>query len=127
MIPDATVKGIARRLGVDPMIVDLDHALGVVLWALSDVGDPESTWVFKGGTCLRKMYFRDYRFSEDLDFTVTGRLAVDDVRRTLEEVGRRSQEEGVAQARCAAQPATPSHCRRRGLARGGTSATHPPL
>lgn len=55
MIPDATVKGIARRLGVDPMIVDLDHALGVVLWALSDVGDPESTWVFKGGTCSARV------------------------------------------------------------------------
>lgn len=25
--------------------------------------------MFKGGTCLRKCYFRDYRFSEDLDFT----------------------------------------------------------
>lgn len=24
---------------------------------------------FKGGTCLRKAYFPDYRFSEDLDFT----------------------------------------------------------
>jgi len=98
MIPDATVKGIARRLGVDPMIVDLDHALGIVLWALSNVSQPESTWVFKGGTCLRKAYFRDYRFSEDLDFTVTGRLEADDVRRTLEEAGRRSQREGVALA-----------------------------
>jgi predicted nucleotidyltransferase component of viral defense system len=27
--------------------------------------------VFKGGTCLRKCYFGDYRFSEDLDFTAT--------------------------------------------------------
>ena len=24
-----------------------------------------------GGTCLRKCYFPDYRFSEDLDFTAT--------------------------------------------------------
>ncbi|CAN5145726.1 hypothetical protein BH20BAC1_BH20BAC1_03460 [soil metagenome] len=27
-------------------------------------------FVFKGGTCLRKCYFPDYRFSEDLDFTL---------------------------------------------------------
>ncbi|MFZ1678319.1 MAG: nucleotidyl transferase AbiEii/AbiGii toxin family protein, partial [Saprospiraceae bacterium] len=27
------------------------------------------TLIFKGGTCLRKCYFPDYRFSEDLDFT----------------------------------------------------------
>lgn len=28
------------------------------------------TWVFKGGTCLKKCFFETYRFSEDLDFTV---------------------------------------------------------
>ena len=28
-------------------------------------------WIFKGGTCLKKCYFETYRFSEDLDFTVT--------------------------------------------------------
>jgi len=27
--------------------------------------------VFKGGTALKKCYFSDYRFSEDLDFTLT--------------------------------------------------------
>ncbi len=27
--------------------------------------------MFKGGTCLKKCYFESYRFSEDLDFTVT--------------------------------------------------------
>ena len=27
--------------------------------------------MFKGGTCLKKCYFDTYRFSEDLDFTVT--------------------------------------------------------
>lgn len=26
--------------------------------------------VFKGGTVLKKIYFEDYRFSEDLDFTL---------------------------------------------------------
>jgi hypothetical protein len=26
--------------------------------------------VFKGGTVLKKVYFEDYRFSEDLDFTL---------------------------------------------------------
>lgn len=73
MIPEAAVKSLARRQGVDAMVVDRDHALGVVLWALShNIGD--AGWVFKGGTCLRKCYFGDYRFSEDLDFTVTSRL-----------------------------------------------------
>jgi predicted nucleotidyltransferase component of viral defense system len=28
-------------------------------------------WTFKGGTCLKKCYFETYRFSEDLDFTLS--------------------------------------------------------
>ena len=28
-------------------------------------------WVFKGGTCLKKCYFEEYRFSEDFDLTIT--------------------------------------------------------
>lgn len=73
MIPEAAVKSLARKQGVDAMVVDRDHALGVVLWALSP-RLVEAGWVFKGGTCLRKCHFGDYRFSEDLDFTVIGRL-----------------------------------------------------
>jgi len=67
MILAAAVKAIARRQGVDPMVIDLDHALGVVLWALSEVPSDESQWVFKGGTCLRKAYYRDYRAFHSTD------------------------------------------------------------
>ena len=69
MIPDAEAKRIARALGVDALVIDLDHALGVVLWSLSVTGLGDWGWVCKGGTCLRKAYFEGYRFSEDLDFT----------------------------------------------------------
>ncbi len=31
--------------------------------------DLRDSWVFKGGTCLKKRFFETYRFSEDLDFT----------------------------------------------------------
>lgn len=87
------VKAIARRQGVDPMVIDLDHALGVVLWALTDSEGPR--WVFKGGTCLRKAYFEEYRFSEDLDFTVVGRLRVEDVRERMRAIADRSARRGV--------------------------------
>ena len=33
-----------------------------------------STLVFKGGTALKKCYFGEYRFSEDLDFSSIGAL-----------------------------------------------------
>ncbi|MGO9019179.1 MAG: nucleotidyl transferase AbiEii/AbiGii toxin family protein [Syntrophobacteraceae bacterium] len=36
------------------------------------------SWVFKGGTCLKKCYFETYRFSEDLDFTVPDPAQLDE-------------------------------------------------
>ena len=35
------------------------------------------SWIFKGGTCLKKCYFETYRFSEDLDFTLTNPSHID--------------------------------------------------
>jgi len=44
--------------------------------------------VFKGRTCLEKRYFETYRFSEDLDFTLTPEAvyAAEALTRTLREV-----------------------------------------
>ena len=69
MIRDAEIRRRARVAGVEPRTIELDYALG---WALRGIaGHPllAKRPVFKGGTCLRKCYFPDYRFSEDLDFT----------------------------------------------------------
>jgi predicted nucleotidyltransferase component of viral defense system len=69
MIRDAEIRRIARAADVEPRIVELDYTLG---WALQGIVAHESLsrcLVFKGGTCLHKCYFPDYRFSEDLDFT----------------------------------------------------------
>ncbi len=45
--------------------------------------------MFKGGTCLKKCYFETYRFSEDLDFTLTdpGHLDQGFLASTFREVG----------------------------------------
>ena len=58
-------------------IVEKDYVLGWVLWGIGSDERLSATWVFKGGTCLKKCYIETYRFSEDLDFTVLpGGLAV---------------------------------------------------
>ena len=50
--------------------VEKDQAITLALGVLA--GRPFSRrMVFKGGTALGKAYFRDYRFSQDLDFTVS--------------------------------------------------------
>lgn len=71
MIRDAEIRRLAGQAGVEPRIVELDYALGWALPGLARHPYLKDRLVFKGGTCLRKCYFPDYRFSEDLDFTAT--------------------------------------------------------
>ncbi len=49
--------------------IEQDYVLSWVLWGLAQIPELANSLVFKGGTCLKKVYFRDYRFSEDLDFS----------------------------------------------------------
>lgn len=69
MISDAEVRRVAGRARVQPSVIDLDYVLGWALWGLGSHSYLRPRLVFKGGTCLHKCYFPDYRFSEDLDFT----------------------------------------------------------
>jgi predicted nucleotidyltransferase component of viral defense system len=69
------------------MVVDLDYSLGWFIAAFYEANAGLDQFYFKGGTCLRKCYFGDYRFSEDLDFTTTTGLAT---RRLLDWVERAS-------------------------------------
>lgn len=55
--------------GVQFWILEKDYALSYLLKAISTADYLQDALVLKGGTALRKLYFPDYRFSEDLDFT----------------------------------------------------------
>lgn len=49
--------------------IDKDWVLGHFVDAIFSIDSCREALIFKGGTCLRKCYIPDYRFSEDLDFT----------------------------------------------------------
>lgn len=70
MIPLAELRALSAEWLLRLDVVEKDYALGWLLAAIADDPDLSRTWVFKGGTCLRKCYYETYRFSEDLDFTV---------------------------------------------------------
>jgi predicted nucleotidyltransferase component of viral defense system len=78
----------AGNLGLLPNVVEKDYALGWLLAGISNHPALADKWVFKGGTCLKKCYFETYRFSEDLDFTLTdeAHLNVDFLVGTFREV-----------------------------------------
>ena len=84
MISEAELRRRAATWDVDPMVVDLDYSLGWFAAALYAANENSNCLHFKGGTCLRKCYFGDYRFSEDLDFTATARFDVEKLRRWIE-------------------------------------------
>jgi predicted nucleotidyltransferase component of viral defense system len=61
-----------QRLGLPWEVLERDYLLS---WILAGIGRTDSlreTLIFKGGSALKKCYFGDYRFSEDLDFSGTG-------------------------------------------------------
>lgn len=70
MIQKEEVLQAASRQKVNPVIIEKDYVLGWILAGISNNLSFSESWVFKGGTCLKKCYFKDYRFSEDLDFTL---------------------------------------------------------
>lgn len=92
MIPDIEIRQRARSDDVEPVIVERDYVLGWLLAGCSQLSAGKKVCVFKGGTCLRKCYFSDYRFSEDLDFTLTARLSLGDVEAMLREAARWAEE-----------------------------------
>ncbi|WP_423128085.1 nucleotidyl transferase AbiEii/AbiGii toxin family protein [Gaoshiqia sp. Z1-71] len=69
MILQKEIITLAAKHGVVKSTIDKDWALGHFLDAIYSVGEIRENLIFKGGTCLRKCYIPDYRFSEDLDFT----------------------------------------------------------
>lgn len=61
-----------RLLHLPWEVLERDYLLSWILAGIAQVEELKETLVFKGGTCLKKCYFKDYRFSEDLDFTAIG-------------------------------------------------------
>lgn len=58
-----------KRLGIPWEVLERDYLLSWVLAGIARTEALRETLVFKGGTALKKCYFGDYRFSEDLDFS----------------------------------------------------------
>ena len=69
MINSAEISKQAHRLGLGDKTIEKDYVLTWVLNAIA-ASPLHDLLAFKGGTAIKKMYVPDYRFSEDLDFTL---------------------------------------------------------
>lgn len=89
MIDRREILDMATRVSLNPHVVEKDYVLGWVLAGINAHPALRDSWVFKGGTCLKKCFFETYRFSEDLDFTLTDASHLDDgfLRQTFAQIG----------------------------------------
>jgi predicted nucleotidyltransferase component of viral defense system len=71
MIDRAEILAVAGDLSLTPDVIEKDYVLGWLLAGIYGHHALARAWIFKGGTCLKKCYFETYRFSEDLDFTIS--------------------------------------------------------
>jgi predicted nucleotidyltransferase component of viral defense system len=78
MITKQDIIDRATEWQLRPEVVEKDYVLGWLLAALSVQEEIQDSWVFKGGTCIKKCYFETYRFSEDLDFSFLPEAAYSD-------------------------------------------------
>ncbi len=89
MIEKREILAIAQQTSLTPHVVEKDYVLGWMLAGIYSHDDLAANWVFKGGTCLKKCFFETYRFSEDLDFTLTKpeHLDADFLKSAFSEIG----------------------------------------
>ena len=86
MIRPAEISKIAHRLGLGDKTIEKDYILTWVLLAIAE-SPLNEILAFKGGTAIKKIYVPDYRFSEDLDFTLLSQnLTNDELLAALERV-----------------------------------------
>ncbi len=85
MIRDIEIKEMAREYGVPETTIEKDYALNLILKALYQQTD---SMALKGGTGLRKAYFKNYRFSEDLDFTMLSKIELSELEKLVRKVIR---------------------------------------
>jgi len=78
LIPQRNISLLSNRLAaggaarIREDVLERDYCLAWLLCAFVQ-SDLQPVLAFKGGTALKRCYFADYRFSEDLDFTLAKR------------------------------------------------------
>ncbi|EKE25827.1 MAG: hypothetical protein ACD_5C00024G0002 [uncultured bacterium] len=92
MIPQSQISKLSNRLlkeyggrRIPENVLERDYCIAWFLVGLSRTS-LKNKLAFKGGTALRRCHFSEYRFSEDLDFTLLQPLSFEQLKQELEAV-----------------------------------------
>jgi predicted nucleotidyltransferase component of viral defense system len=83
MLSKAELQRLASREKVALGVLEKDYVLTEALNHLYLATGFKDLMVFKGGTALRKIYYPDWRYSEDLDFTLKSDMAREELNNYL--------------------------------------------
>jgi len=82
MLTENHIHLIANQERVPPTTIEKDYVLSWVLSGLP-VLNSKGCYIFRGGTALKKVYYSDFRYSEDLDFIYSQKLNVESILRDV--------------------------------------------
>ncbi len=91
MIPQRSLSLLSNRLAraggrrIPEAVLERDYCTAWLLVGLART-PLRDRLAFKGGTAIKRCFFGDYRFSEDLDFTLTEEVPFETIRRELDRV-----------------------------------------
>jgi len=117
LIPQRNLSRLANRLAridgrrIPESVLERDYCLSWFLAGLSQ-SPLRDRLFFKGGTALKKCYFPDYRFSEDLDFTLAAEVPFETIRKELDTAFEKAYQDSsvlLRYARSDRQPHANSH------------------
>jgi len=89
MIPQRNLSLLSNRITrkgnrrIPEAVLERDYCLSWFLVGLSQ-SPLKDILIFKGGTCIKKCYFPDYRFSEDLDFTLAEECTFKNIQKNID-------------------------------------------
>jgi predicted nucleotidyltransferase component of viral defense system len=91
MIPQRNISLLSNRLSraggrrIPEAVLERDYCIAWFLIGLSG-STLRNILAFKGGTALKRCYFSDYRFSEDLDFTLAKTTSLETILAELDNI-----------------------------------------
>lgn len=88
MIASREIKEKAREFGVPESTIERDYVQNRLLKNLSAIN-----MALKGGTGIRKVYIENYRFSDDLDFTLLEITAKEELKALIKKLVKKAKEE----------------------------------
>jgi predicted nucleotidyltransferase component of viral defense system len=77
MVPVKEISSIASKAGIKDVQVEKDHVISWILFGIAHIPSLKESMIFKGGTLLKKAYFPNYRFPDELEFRSKGDFDLD--------------------------------------------------